>query len=43
MSKKNEILYNKFGRGAVKQLALENFEELHSPFYKYVAIKDLFP
>ena len=43
MSKKNEILYNKFGREDLeKQLALESFERTTLSFYKYVIIKDPF-
>ena len=43
MNKKNEILYNKFGREDLeKQLALESFERTTLSFYKYVIIKDPF-
>ena len=41
MGKKNEILYNKFGREDLeKQLSLENFERTTLSFYKYVIIED---
>ncbi len=41
MSKKNEILHNKFSREDLKkQLALENFERTTLSFYKYVLIPD---
>ena len=43
MGKKNEILYNKFGREDLKkQLSLENFERTTLSFYKYVIIEDPF-
>ena len=41
MNKKNEILYNKFGKDDLKkQLSQENFKRTTLSFYRYVIIDD---